>query len=630
MFVGGVIFGSLFKEFDAHQQSTIFKEADGLFYNRSTWNKRAGLLPNTHHGEKTVQKTTTKMYQNTVNQAHTERSHAQSLLWDSIPQVEAVLREKCTSSATNFSKNLYFPDLLSSSVRFAKCDATRQGSGGFYGPNAQQSADPTLINEKFVDLDQYLLIDASSDERPAAATVDSTEATIRNREKTIVAQTANDLDHHLYNNTTSNYTRYANPSTDPLISINNLKDTDRNGNNNTKNIDANDEYMAIDTSIDNNSTVRSGYTSECASPINVLSMEGSPCGEHFSNDPEVDDYLLNEGFLASLDSIMRTDEKLSLVYTPENSNGLPFNGEFPGLKINYNINSNNINNNNNDEISKRNNVPPLTLNFKDILYNKDDISTPNIIDSIIANEQQMPSYTNTEDEGVKETLFFTNIKLEELTPCPSTSPPAIVSDNTDSFLTTDSPPAITPKKRGRPRKRRLDSENSVNDDGDDLNDVTYVPRSSQTIRRKPRTPRAVASKQLIYEDVSDDDDEYKPPVKFAHIAGDNRLPTLYEVPSDEAVRAGKRGRPPKHARSISSDDYSCLDPDEARYREMRDRNNEASRKSRYKRKQKEEQLSGEREDLELENIRLKAQVEELQQTVERYRENLMKVMLSKK
>lgn len=232
----------------------------------------------------------------------------------------------------------------------------------------------------------------------------------------------------------------------------------------------------------------------------------------------------------------------------------------------------------------------------------------------------------------KELYFFLQLPFfspstQELTPCPSTSPPTVINDTTDTFLTTltePSPSTIVVKKRGRPRKRRRTSEDF--DDEDD--DETYIPPVSYS-GKKQRESRAVATKRIIYhDDISEDDEDVedcKPPRK---LAAQSRL----AAPSydEEIVRVCRRGRPPKHARSISSDDYSLLDPEEARYREMRDRNNEASRKSRYKRKQKEVKLTDELEDLELENVKLKAQVEELQKTVERYRDNMMQVMLSKK
>lgn len=193
----------------------------------------------------------------------------------------------------------------------------------------------------------------------------------------------------------------------------------------------------------------------------------------------------------------------------------------------------------------------------------------------------------------------------------------------------ESPSPVTiPKKRGRPRKRRHHS-----DDDDEDDDQTYVPPSSSHKKRKQRVSRAVAKKQIIYEDEDEEEEEFVLSVdgvaSVSNLEAQRRLTPspLYE---DETSRAGKRGRPPKHARSISSDDYSLLDPEEAKYREMRDRNNEASRKSRYKRKQKEGRLSDDCEYLENENLKLRAHVEELQKTVDRYRDNLMQVMLHKK
>lgn len=62
---------------------------------------------------------------------------------------------------------------------------------------------------------------------------------------------------------------------------------------------------------------------------------------------------------------------------------------------------------------------------------------------------------------------------------------------------------------------------------------------------------------------------------------------------------------------------------------MRDKNNEASRKSRLNRKMKEQQMEEEALQLEEYNRRLKVQVEQLDKLVSNMRNNLMKLMLKK-
>lgn len=94
------------------------------------------------------------------------------------------------------------------------------------------------------------------------------------------------------------------------------------------------------------------------------------------------------------------------------------------------------------------------------------------------------------------------------------------------------------------------------------------------------------------------------------------------------MRKARRGRPPKRNMSISSD--SSKDCDAVRYRELRDKNNEASRRSRLKRKMKELSLEKEATDLEEKNVKLKTQVEELEKTVNNFRTNLFKIIMSNK
>jgi len=88
-----------------------------------------------------------------------------------------------------------------------------------------------------------------------------------------------------------------------------------------------------------------------------------------------------------------------------------------------------------------------------------------------------------------------------------------------------------------------------------------------------------------------------------------------------------RGRPPRRADSVSSD--GSKDQDVSRYRELRDKNNEASRKSRLKRKIKDQEYEKEADELHMKNIRLKAQVEELEKMVSTFRDNLFKILVAK-
>lgn len=143
---------------------------------------------------------------------------------------------------------------------------------------------------------------------------------------------------------------------------------------------------------------------------------------------------------------------------------------------------------------------------------------------------------------------------------------------------------LTAKKR--PRKRRL-----PDDDDED-----YVPPNE----------RMSSKKRILVDDYSDSDSE-------------NEVQTK--------PRGKARGRPPKRTGSVSSN--CSKDSDASKYRELRDKNNEASRRSRLKRKLKEQELEDEADALYSRNIKLKAEVEELEKLVTKFREDLFKIMIRK-
>lgn len=92
------------------------------------------------------------------------------------------------------------------------------------------------------------------------------------------------------------------------------------------------------------------------------------------------------------------------------------------------------------------------------------------------------------------------------------------------------------------------------------------------------------------------------------------------------VPVARRGRPPKsRTNSISSEDT-----DSSKYRELRDKNNEASRRSRINRKVREANMEKEANELERQNIRLTAQVKELDRLVSRMRDALLTTVLKNK
>lgn len=82
---------------------------------------------------------------------------------------------------------------------------------------------------------------------------------------------------------------------------------------------------------------------------------------------------------------------------------------------------------------------------------------------------------------------------------------------------------------------------------------------------------------------------------------------------------------PKHRKP--NEDYHSSDD---KYRQLRDRNNEASRKSRATRKAREKELNGSASDLEAINRQLTIKAEELEKMVNDMRKALLQIMTKKK
>lgn len=165
------------------------------------------------------------------------------------------------------------------------------------------------------------------------------------------------------------------------------------------------------------------------------------------------------------------------------------------------------------------------------------------------------------------------------------------------------------------------------------------PSTPSVTSSQPSSPIKKSIKRRIsQEDDDDDDEDYLPPTKKKSTVRltdidieDSNSSDDSEYETKKSVRKTKtskpRGRPPKRADSVSSD--MSRDPDVSKYRELRDKNNEASRKSRLKRKMKEIEYEQEADELRSKNIRLKAQVEELEKMVSTFRNNLFKILVNK-
>lgn len=148
------------------------------------------------------------------------------------------------------------------------------------------------------------------------------------------------------------------------------------------------------------------------------------------------------------------------------------------------------------------------------------------------------------------------------------------------------------------KRRRNDSEDS---------DETYTPYTEQTTpkkykRRKPNVP-----------------------IKDMIIA----------LEGSQQLTKARRGRPPKRRESTVSsvcsvdENSSCMSNQEGKYRELRDKNNEASKRSRMNRKLKELQMEQLAEDLEERNKKLKVKADILEDMTKRLKDALMTAILQK-
>lgn len=148
------------------------------------------------------------------------------------------------------------------------------------------------------------------------------------------------------------------------------------------------------------------------------------------------------------------------------------------------------------------------------------------------------------------------------------------------------------------KRRRNSSEDS---------DETYTPYTEQTPpkkykRRKPNVP-----------------------IKEMIIA----------LEGSQQLSKARRGRPPKRRESTVSsvcsvdDNSSCMSNQEGKYRELRDKNNEASKRSRMNRKLKELQAEQLVVDLEERNKKLKVKADILEDMTKRLKDALMTAILHK-
>jgi len=139
-------------------------------------------------------------------------------------------------------------------------------------------------------------------------------------------------------------------------------------------------------------------------------------------------------------------------------------------------------------------------------------------------------------------------------------------------------------------------------------DVLKSPKHSYNIRTRCSSPST-----SIYSD-------YINPSSVASTTSDD----TYE---DEKPKK-RRGRPPKPVEALlDPNELANLSPEDMRYREQRNKNNEASRRSRMNRKDREGQLEQEAYELEQQYKQLEVEEQKLVRKCERWKQAVMQIAL---
>lgn len=170
------------------------------------------------------------------------------------------------------------------------------------------------------------------------------------------------------------------------------------------------------------------------------------------------------------------------------------------------------------------------------------------------------------------------------------------------------------------------------------------PKSEPREDSEDETPRKqVRSGRKRQRHDSEESDETYTPYK-EHYTPRKYRPRKASVPIKDMIKAlegaqkdapkSRRGRPPKMQRRDSTvstvSNNSSMSTHEMKYRELRDKNNEASKRSRMNRKLKELQMEQLADDLEERNNKLRVQADMLSQRINELRKTFMLAVSQKK
>lgn len=153
--------------------------------------------------------------------------------------------------------------------------------------------------------------------------------------------------------------------------------------------------------------------------------------------------------------------------------------------------------------------------------------------------------------------------------------------------------------------------------------------SSDSMPTTPPTRRRQTKRKR-----NDSSSDYSPPSSvqsrdsFGSSTSSAVVPSTSSATTAPAVPRKRRGRPPKtESRPISPTELLHMNESDARYVQMRNKNNEASRKSRINRKDREQTLEAEADELMVEHAHKQSLEQRLEQRVQRLKEALKSSML---
>ncbi|CAG4982695.1 unnamed protein product [Parnassius apollo] len=222
----------------------------------------------------------------------------------------------------------------------------------------------------------------------------------------------------------------------------------------------------------------------------------------------------------------------------------------------------------------------------------DIISTPEVLNYVEQLEEEKCSHASSTPapEWPAQESSVDSVSKTESSPPMEYDP---ITPKTESHVESDNDDT----KSYSSKKRRRDSEDS---------DETYTPYTEHSPRKYRRRKPDIPIKDMIRA-----------------------------LEGSQQLKPTRRGRPPKRRESTvssvcSMDDSSSVSTHELRYRELRDKNNEASKRSRMNRKLKELQMEQLAIELEERNKKLRIRAEILEDTTKKLREAFMSAVSQKR